>query len=89
MLAYLGAANVKSKAAARRLIVTPRITPYIIEDEQAKINTLQSANGGKPVASQKATVRRLGWAEDPEAELAEIQQEEDRANTWTEGETTL
>lgn len=89
VLAYLGAANVKSKAAARRLIVSPRITPYIIEDETAKVNLLQGANGGKAVASQKTTVRRLGWAEDPEAELAEIQQEEDRANTWTEGEPTL
>ena len=78
----------KSKAAARRLIVTPRITPYIIEDEQAKINTLQSANGGKPVASQKATVRRLGWAEDPDAELAEIHADEDRENAHYEGEPT-
>ena len=89
LLAYLGAANVKSKAAARRLIVTPRITPYIIEDEQAKINTLQAANGGKAVASQKATVRRLGWAEDPDAELAEIQADEDRENAHYEGEPTF
>lgn len=89
LLAYLGAANVKNKAAARRLIVSPRITPFIIEDEQAKINTLQAANGQKPVASQKTTVRRLGWTEDPEAELAEIQKEEDRANSFYEGEPTL
>lgn len=89
VLAYLGAANVKSKAAARRLIVSPRITPYIIEDEQAKINMLQSANGQKPVASQKTTVRRLGWAEDPDAEIAEIQEEEARANTYYEGEPTV
>lgn len=88
LLAYLGAANVKSRAAARRLIVTPRITPYIIEDEQAKINTLQAANGQKPVASQKATIRRLGWAEDPDAELAEIQADEDRENARYEGEPT-
>lgn len=89
LLAYLGAANVKAKTAARRLIVSPRITPYIIEDEQAKINMLQSANGQKPVASQKATVRRLGWAEDPDAEIAEIQAEADRENTFLEGEPTL
>lgn len=89
VLAYIGAANVKSKAAARRLIVSPRITPYIIEDEQAKINMLQAANGQKPVASQKATVRRLGWAEDPDAEITEIQEEEARANTYYEGEPTI
>lgn len=89
LLAYLGAANLKSKTAARRLIVSPRITPYIIEDEQAKINMLQAANGQKPVASQKSTVRRLGWAEDPDAEIAQIQEEEDRVNSFYEGEPTL
>ena len=87
--AYFGVANLSWADAADSLLVEPEITPYIIEDEQGKINTLQNANGGKAVASQKTTVRRLGWAEDPEAELAEIQQEEDRANTWTEGEPTL
>lgn len=50
---------------------------------------LQAANGQKPVASQKATVRRLGWAEDPDAEIAEIQEEEARANTYYEGEPTV
>lgn len=88
LLAYLGAANVKSKGAARRLIVSPRITPYIIEDEQAKINMLQAANGQKPVASQKATVRRLGWAEDPDAEIAEIQADAEREAAHYEGEPT-
>lgn len=89
LLAYLGAANLKSKAAARRLIVSPRITPYIIEDEQAKINMLQAANGQKPVASQKATVRRLGWAEDPDAEIEQINTETERDNAYYEGEPTL
>lgn len=88
LLAYLGMANVKSKAAARRLIVSPRITPYIIKDEQAEVNKLQAANGGKAVASQKTTVRRLGWAEDPDAEIAQIQAEEDRENARYEGEPT-
>lgn len=89
LLAYLGAANIKNKTAARRLIVSPRITPYIIEDEQAKINMLQAANGQKPVASQKATVRRLGWAEDPDAELTEIQADADREAAHYEGEPTF
>lgn len=88
LLAYLGAANVAAKTAARRLIVSPRITPYIIEDEQAKINMLQAANGQKPIASQKATVRRLGWAEDPDAEITEIQADADREAARYEGEPT-
>lgn len=86
--AYLGQADQKTETAAESLIVQPKITPYIIEDELAKINILQAANGGKQVASQASTVRRLGWADDPEAELAEIQAEEDREASYTEGEPT-
>lgn len=87
--AFLTAANNKWRAAADRLTVEPGITPYIIEDEASKLNILTAANGGKPVASQKTTVRRLGWAEDADAEIADIQTEEDRANTFFEGEPTL
>lgn len=86
--AYLGQADQKTETAAESLIVQPKITPYIIEDELAKINILQAANGGKQVASQASTIRRLGWADDPEAELAEIQAEEDREASYTEGEPT-
>lgn len=87
--AYLAAANLPWKKAADRLAIEPRITPYIIEDEQSKINMLQAANGQKPVASQKTTLRRLGWAEDVDAELADIQAEEDRVNSFFQGEPTL
>ena len=66
----------------------PKITPYIIEDELAKINILQAANGGKQIASQASTVQRLGWADDPKAELEEIQKEEAAAASYTEGEPT-
>lgn len=86
--AFLALADVKNAAAAEAVIVQPQITPYIIEDELSKINILQAANGGKQIASQASTVRRLGWADDPDAELAEIQAEEDRANSYTEGEPT-
>lgn len=86
--AYLGLADVKTQEAAEAVIVTPEITPYIIEDELAKINILTAANGGKQIASQASTVRRLGWADDPEAELEEIQAEQDRADSFIEGEPT-
>ena len=88
VLAYQGEADTKNKEAAAAVIVQPKITPYIIEDELAKINILQAANGGKQIASQANTVRRLGWADDPDAELDEIIKEEEAANSWTEGEPT-
>ena len=75
--AYLGTANkVAWKEAAARLIVEPIITPYIIEDEQSKINILTAANGNKQIASRRATVQRLGWADDPDEEVKAIEAEE-------------
>lgn len=87
--AYFGVANLSWADAADSLLVEPEITPYIIEDEQGKINTLQNANGGKAVISHKTSIRRLGWADDVDAELQEIRADEDRENTYTEGEPTL
>lgn len=87
--AFIGTADTTKQAAAESLMVEPEITPYIIEDELSKIQILQSANGGKPVASQRTTVRRLGWHDDPEAELTEIQTETDRDNAWVQSEPTL
>lgn len=87
--AFIAVADTANSEAAETLIVEPEITPYIIEDELAKINLLQAANGGKPVASQSTTVKRLGWHDDPEAELTAIQEEEDRSNTFMQGEPTI
>lgn len=87
--AYFGVANLSWAEAADALLVEPEITPYIIEDEQGKINTLQNANGGKPVISHKTSIRRLGWVDDVEAEYSEIQADEERENRYTEGEPTF
>lgn len=86
--AYLGQADTKTETAAASVIVKPKITPYIVEDELAKINILQAANGGKQISSQKSTIKRLGWTDDPEAELRDIQTEEDREASYMEGEPT-
>lgn len=87
--AYMGQANINWKGAASRLIVEPKITPYIIEDELSKINILQAANGQKQIASRKATIQRLGWAENVDDEEAAIQAEEDREKSYYQGEPTL
>lgn len=77
--AFLKVAN-KGEAewgqAADRLIIEPIITPYIIEDEQSKVNILTAANGNKAIASRRTTVQRLGWTDDPDKEIAEIDAEE-------------
>lgn len=76
--AYIGEFNNSLKDAAQSLMIEPEITPYIIEDEQALVDLLKGANGDKPVASQKSTIQRLGWAADADAEYQQIQDEEQR-----------
>lgn len=72
---YIGQFNTKLQGACRRLTVEPVITPYMIEDEQATISLLMDANGNKPIASQRLTVQRLGWADDAEEECRRIAEE--------------
>ncbi len=87
--AYLGEANKAWKEAAASLIVEPKITPYIIEDEQSKVNILTAANGNKQIASRRATVERLGWAEDADEEVKAIEAEEAQENSFIQGEPTF
>ena len=71
------------------MVVEPIITPYIIEDEQSKINILTAANGNKQIASRKATVQRLGWADDVDEEIKAIEAEEAQENSFLQGEPTI
>ena len=87
--AFLATANNQWKEAADKLIIEPVITPYIVEDEQTKVNILTAANGGKAIASRKTTVQRLGWADDSEREGEQIEAEETQANTFLQGEPTI
>lgn len=59
------------------------ITPYIVSDEKERISNLALANGNKPMMSQKESIRRLGYSDDPEQTLKEIH-EESIADTFAE-----
>ena len=90
--AFLSVANKQEQGwqeAAEHLVVEPIITPYIIEDEQSKINILTAANGNKQIASRKATVQRLGWADDVDEEIKAIEAEEAQENSFLQGEPTI
>ena len=89
--AFLKQANRQQEGwgeATDSVIIEPIITPYIIEDEQSKINILTAANGNKQLASRRATVQRLGWADDVAAEVKAIEDEEAAENSFTQGEPT-
>lgn len=51
------------------------ITPYIVSDEKERISNLALANGNKPMMSQRESIRRLGYSDDPEQTLKEIHEE--------------
>lgn len=87
--AFFKQAHLEWSKGCDRLIVEPEIVPYIIEDELSKINILTAANGGKQIASRRATIQRLGWADNVDDEEAAILAEEDRENSFYQNEPTI
>ena len=81
--AFLSQMNAKDKdfvAACGSLIIEPEIIPYMIEDETANVNLLLSATGQKAICSRKTAVQQLGWVNDTDAEIEQIEAEENAAS---------
>lgn len=73
--------NAKDKAfvdACGSLIIEPEIVPFMIEDEAANVNLLLSATGQKAICSRKTAVQQLGWVNDTDAEIEQIEAERKR-----------
>ena len=51
------------------------ITPFSITDEKDTISNIMTANGNKPIISQKEAIAMLGWSDDYEKTFEEIRQE--------------
>lgn len=51
------------------------ITPFTINVESELIGNLANATGGKPIMSQKTAIQSLGYVEDADAEIEQIQKE--------------
>ena len=64
----------KSKIGS--LEVEHLITPFIQNDEDAKISKINKATGGRSVASRKTGIKMLGWVKDVDKEFEDIQGEE-------------
>ena len=63
-------------ASIDALPVETVVTPYRITDRKEKVDMLMTANGGKPVMSQRETIEDLGVSDDVDRTLAEIREEE-------------
>lgn len=57
------------------LPVESEITPYTITEEKDTINNLMTANGNKPIISQRESIEILGWSDNVDKTLEEINSE--------------
>lgn len=77
--AFLAKMNAKDSdfaQACESLTIEPEIVPFMIDDEQAQVNLLMSATGQKAIVSRKTAVQQLGWVNDTNAEIEQIEAEE-------------
>lgn len=65
----------KFSDAVDALPVENVVTPYTITEEKDTINNLLSANGNKPLMSQRESIEQLGWSSDVDKTLQEITEE--------------
>ena len=57
------------------LVVESQVSAFTITDEKDTIQNLMTANGGKPVISQRDSIEQLGWSDDIDKTLQEIAEE--------------
>lgn len=75
-LAQMNKGDREFSEACETLIIEPEITPYMIKDEQSTVNLLSNATGNKQLVSRRRAVEVLGWAEDVDKEIEQIEEEE-------------
>lgn len=74
--AYLAKFNTAIAAECESLEVEAVITPYMIDDQQSLVEMLTTANGSKPLISQKLSAKLAALAQDPEEDFRQIEQEQ-------------
>lgn len=73
--AFVGQMSTSLAKDAKSLKITPKIVPFMVLDEKAKIDNLLAANGNQPLISQKNSIAQSGMVDDAEEEYKLIQQE--------------
>ena len=73
--AFMKAMYPSLSSAIDTLKVECEITPFTISDERDTITNLVTANGGKPIISQRESVEYLGWSTDVDKTMQELNQE--------------
>ncbi len=68
--------------AVNALQTETQVTPFALTDEKDTISNLMTANGGKPVISQRESVEQLGWSDNVDQTLQEINEESSLQNAF-------
>lgn len=63
------------REAVDSLQVESVVTPFTIGDDKDTIDALITANGGKPIISQRESIERYGWSDDVDKTLSQIRDE--------------
>lgn len=71
------------------LEIVPEVTPFMVDDFKTMVETLVTANGNKPIMSQKTSVEMSGLVDDVEAEVAQINSEEQTSAQLDIGAPTI
>lgn len=57
------------------LQITTEITPFTINDDEETINNIMNATGGRAIMSQREGIAMLGWSENVDETMRQIQEE--------------
>jgi len=87
--AFIGTFNSGLKATCDLIDIEPEITPYMLGDEEIKIELLSQAAGGKAIMSQKTAVSLLNYTQNSEEEYKQILEEENNTATFETSEPTF
>lgn len=87
--AYVGLMDTSLNETCKAIDIDPEIIPYMIDDEETKVDILVAATGGKPILSQKTAVSQLNYTNDSEREYELIKEEEQGMNVLETLEPTV
>ena len=85
---YLGLFNSAVEPYMEQIEIHQRIEPFMVDDRAAMIQSLNIANGGRQLISQRSSVRMAGLSDDPEGEYERILTEKE-AEAITEGRLNI
>ena len=83
-LAKMNKGDTGFSEACETLAIEPEITPYTLKDEQSTVNLLLNATGNKQLVSRRRAVEVLGWAEDVDKEIEQIEEEENATSSMAD-----